>query len=639
MKRRTFINTGAVGLIGMALPFGSCVRQGSNGSDISESTDYRIMMQDLLKQWCDGMLQVQISDPEHPEFHGALGCPACDKIHGRCMDAVFPFLHMADISGEVKYLEAGIAVFEWADNVSMPDGSWTVIPDPTSWKGITVFGAIALAEALHYHGHLLDKERRANWTERLGRAGDFIYKNFTTTYSNINYAATAVYGLNLLGRVLDRPEYLDRSRELAGEVKKYFILPNNLLYGEGKPIDKKSPRGLLPVDLGYNVEESLSSLVLYALEEKDEEMLSLLTRSLEGHLEFMLPDGGWDNSWGTRQFKWTYWGSRTCDGCQPAYGLMAHINPVFGTAAYLNTNLLQKCSGEGLLYGGLHYDTHGIKPCVHHTFAHSKALATMLNMGDKLPEINTLAVLPRVEAKGVKEFKEVSTWLISKGPWRGTVSSYDWIYKEHAQQASGGALSVLYHNRVGLLLTASMAKYMMVEANNQQVNPGEDFALTPRIESYRNGKWYTNLYDLEALVRYDDTEKAIRFEIDAELQSEDREKLSDKSGKYHLIYNFESDKVELRARTAVQLASAHPATLVIPVVSPTGEKVTQVDTQRIEIEKPGGVVVLEANVPLIIKKTSRSRVFNMVPGAEVVPIIAEFGESNTSEIICTIKVI
>jgi hypothetical protein len=31
---------------------------------------------------------------------------------------------------------------------------------------------------------------------------------------------------------------------------------------------------------------------------------------MDTHLEFMLHDGAWDNSWGTRNFKWTYWGNR-----------------------------------------------------------------------------------------------------------------------------------------------------------------------------------------------------------------------------------------------------------------------------------------------------------------------------------------
>lgn len=45
------------------------------------------------------------------------------------------------------------------------------------------------------------------------------------------------------------------------------------------------------------------------------------------HLEFMLPDGAWDNSWGTRSFKWTYWGGRTSDGFMGGYYLMAARHP------------------------------------------------------------------------------------------------------------------------------------------------------------------------------------------------------------------------------------------------------------------------------------------------------------------------
>ena len=34
-----------------------------------------------------------------------------------------------------------------------------------------------------------------------------------------------------------------------------------------------------------------------------------------------LPDGAWDNSFGTRNYKWSYRGSRTSDGCAAGYGL------------------------------------------------------------------------------------------------------------------------------------------------------------------------------------------------------------------------------------------------------------------------------------------------------------------------------
>lgn len=639
MERRKFLNTATVGSLGLSLAFNSCFNHKSKGSIPS---GYKKMMADLLKQWSDGMIAVQIIDPGNPEMHGALGCPSCDFIHGRCMDAVYPFLYMADSTGDKKYIDAAILVMDWAENnVSHPDGSWTVIRDPKSWKGISVFGAIALAEALHYHGHILDETLREKWTERLNKVAKFIFDNFSMTYSNVNYGCTAVYALNLLGRFFDNQDYLARSKELAKEVKNYLTEPNKLLFGEGKPTDGKSARGLLPVDLGYNVEESLNGLVMYALQEKDEEMIQLLTKSLNGHLEFMLPDGAWDNSWGTRQYKWSYWGSRTTDGCQPAFGLMAHINPAFGSAAYRSTQLLQRCTGKeyGLLYGGPHFESHGVKPCVHHTFAHAKPLAALLDLGDKLPVIDDSTPLPRQIADGVKEYPEIATWLVARGPWRGTISAYDWVYKKHAQPASGGALAVLYHNEVGLLMAASMAKYMMVEANNQQPNPEQDFALTPRIESFSKDIWYTNLYDLEAKVIHLETNGTIQFDVETQLQDEDRNKLEGNASQYQLRYLFETEKVEIQARRAVGNNSSNPSALVVPIVSPSGETVTQTSPTRIDISKERKKVVVEANVPIRIKGTENPRVFNMVPGVEAVPVIADFPEGYSGDVIFTIRVV
>lgn len=63
----------------------------------------RELMEDLLKKWCDGMLKMQIHDPDDPTVHGALACPSCSIIHGRCPDAVYPFLHMAHRTGGLRF--------------------------------------------------------------------------------------------------------------------------------------------------------------------------------------------------------------------------------------------------------------------------------------------------------------------------------------------------------------------------------------------------------------------------------------------------------------------------------------------------------------------------------------------------------
>ena len=385
MQRKDFIQLSTLAALGLSLPATAMLSSCSDSAFTGHSPQFRKLCFDLLKDWCDGMINVQIMDPSDSTIHGMLKCPACDVVHARLLDAVYPFLYMAKETGEQKYLDAGIAAFEWGENVTGPDGSWTVIPNPKSWKGITVFGAISLAEALKYHGDLLDEERRQKWMDRLSRAGDFVYKLFPSIdATNVNYGATNIYALNLIGKLLEKPEYIKRSKKLAEEVKTYFTQPNFLLYGEIKPsVHKLSAKGLHGIDLGYNVEESLNAIVMYAVQEKDEELLQILIKSLNGHLEFMLPDGGWDNSWGTRQFKWTYWGSRTSDGCSPAFSMMANYNPAFGTAAVRNTELLSRCTGDGLLHGGPHYVSHGIKPCVHHTFAHAKPLSFLLDHWDQ----------------------------------------------------------------------------------------------------------------------------------------------------------------------------------------------------------------------------------------------------------------
>ncbi|MBB5268972.1 hypothetical protein [Algibacter amylolyticus] len=612
--------------IGLSLPMAGIINACSNHPE--HSLEFENLISDLLKDWCDGMIKVQINNPENLEEHGALGCPSCSHIHGRCMDAVYPFLYMADVSGDKKYIEAAELVMTWAENnVSQENGAWTVIPNPKSWKGITIFGAIALAEALHYHAHVLNEKTRKAWTNRLARSGKYIYDTFTIDFTNINYGATAIYGLSLMGDVLQNEAYKAKSKELAEDVKSYFTPNEGLLFGECKKSSNKlSAKGLNGVDLGYNVEESLNSIVMYALKENDEELLQLVTKSLNSHLEFMLPDGAWDNSWGNRMYKWSYWGSRTCDGSQPAFGMMAHINPAFGTAAVKNTELLKRCTADGLIHGGPHFISAGIPPCVHHTFAHAKPLAAMLDHWQHLPEINKNTALPRTIADGVKHFKDLDVYLFSRGDWRGTVSAYDaeYHYKYDYRQASGGALGALYHNKVGLLCAASMAEYHMVEPYNQQPQPNKDIALTPRIETFKDGVWYTNLYDLPATVSSTDNNDTIELLSIVKLKNVERKVVEKTAAEFNIAYKCTSDKMEVHVKTTEDILQ--PTAFVLPIISPNNELVTKVSETEITIQKRDGLVTVKSNASIKIKEIEGSRTFNMVPGVEALPLEVFFEE-------------
>ncbi len=638
MERRGFIRLSAITGLGFSLaPLKAC---NAPFNDTGHSKETMKLYYSLLKDWCDGMIHIQVVNPNDMTVHGSLDCPSCLHIHGRCMDAVYPFMFMADKTGEKKYLDAAVLVMQWAENnVSQEDGSWTVIPNPKSWKGISVFGAIALAEGLHYHGHILDDDLRQQWMDRLARVGDYIYKTFTISFTNINYGGTAVYGLNLLGRVLGNDSFIVKSHRLAADVKAYFTKNNNLLFGEIKPdSNKTSAKGLKGVDLGYNVEETLNGLVMYALHEKDEELLQILQKSLDSHLAFMLPDGAWDNSWGTRQYKWSYWGSRTCDGSQPAFAMMAKYNGAYATAAIKNTELLRRCTANGLLHGGPHFVSHGVKPCVHHTFAHAKPLASLLDHWAHLPEQNTNIPLPREVVDGLTYYKDLDVSLFARGDWRGTISAYDaeYHYKHDYRQATGGALAMLYHAKVGTILTASMAVYKLVEVNNQQEAAGEDIALTPRVETYKDGVWFTNLFDLTATFKSADVDGKIGIDADVLLKNESRDVVNGTANQFKLTYTCTVDKMQIAVSTYQDIIGK--TALVLPIVSQTGEKISWNSPSEMTIEKSNGLVLVKANAPLGIKSMSGTRTFNQVPGVEAIPVIATIPEGEQS-VTVTIEIV
>jgi hypothetical protein len=577
----------------------------------------------LLAAWCDGMLAHQINDPADPTRHGGLQCPVCRRIHGRCADALYPFMHMARTTGEAKYLEAALRVQAWSDNMTQPDGSWLNDADAT-WKGITVFGAQALCDALKIHGDLLDDKDRQRWTERLGQAMTFLDGFMTMNTGNINYPVTSALTFTLAGKLLANPHYTTRGREFARESLKYFSA-NHLLFGEGKPIDGITPKGVRPVDLGYNVEESLPALTLYALETGDREVREQVIKALHTHAEFMLPDGAWDNSWGSRNYKWTWWGSRTSDGCQSAYALLSDASPVFQDVALRNLQLLAACTHNNLLYGGPHYHAHGDKPCIHHTFTHAKALACVLDhtgysgraaCGECRPVPHTL---PREKEYGLKIYPEIGVSLVSVGSWRATVTENDWEYSS-SRSASGGALSLLYHLGLGPLVVASVTEYRCIEKNNQQEHGDyPTMCLTPRMEFRDEKGTYTSLSDLQA--QFSVTRKDSHIEAVARgfLQTVKHKMPGSGEIPYHLTYRFSKEGVRLGA--SVPSAGSRSVVWIVPLVCTAKERVELRDPKTLLIRKPEGVLEVTTDAPdgfALFQVTDR--VFNLVPGFECLPL-------------------
>jgi hypothetical protein len=642
--------TAATVAAGVAFPGLASIAANAQGTPSSPQSSEELLYAGTLKTWCDGLLSRQVTEMHAPAFYGALLCPACAFIHGRCGDAVYPLLRMAHTTGATKYLRAAMLVHEWSQaQVSRADGSWINDATLSTWKGITVFHSIALAEALQHHGEVLDATTRAQWKDRLSAAAKFLDGFINLETGNVNYPVTATLAFQLCGQVLGESRYFDRARALAHDIIGQFT-PDGFLAGEGHPLTGVSPKGCRPVDIGYNVEESLPSLALYSLLADDKPVQQQVLAAMKTHMEFTLPDGAWDNSFGSRNYKWSWWGSRTSDGCHPGFVLMSKFDPRFREVARRNLELMAACTHDGLLYGGPDFYAHGDLPCIHHTFTHAKALATVLDRGTFVrgtfvrgtfdrgtldrgtfaSETAERPTLPRDEAYTLRNFSTVGTKLAAIGPWRATVTEYDWEYSEHVQpgagnldggHVSGGALSLLYHMLLGPILTASMTEYLMVEiANQQQFRGGPHMALTPRLE-YVNGETYTNLNDFKAALTANQSNGNIVFDAQGRMLTASRQPVSSGEILYHMIYRLSEAGVEIEGSASGATSGSAPMKLIVPVIARAGERAEQIDANTVRVIKARGALTVTTGAPSGFDASFKEKTFNLVPGFEAFPFI------------------
>ena len=483
-------------------------------------------------------------------------------------------------------------------------------------------------ESLNNYGYLLDDSTKAVWEERLLSAGEFIYNNdFIYTRRrdgmrnmNVNYSASATYALYSIGSMFGNESFMEKATVIASDLKDFFTETDYFLFGEGPEIWEKTKNGCLPVDLGYNVEESLPNMIQYALMAGDEKLYSIVEKSMKTHLEFMLPDGGWDNSWGTRSFKWTYWGGRTSDGFMPGYALGdVYKNPEFYEAIRENITLLKKATHDGLLYGGMHYRVFEMPACIHHTFGHAKALASFLTLPVSTPE---RVQLPRDKEYGVKYFKDIHTWLVSEGGWRATVTGFDAEYKVKGTHPMGGALSLLWHKDAGPLFAATMNEYTMIESPNMQSYDMEvQMGGTPRVEFIEKGISYSNLDDLDTDIIYSSIDGKHLFKIRTHLVDTYQRHSSLGEQPVEVLYTIDNNSVSIDLDLPEKFRE-RGIRLVLPLVSNPKESI-ELDGKRLIVKKDDCNLVFDANCSLTIDDTEQNgRVFNPVPGFGFLPIVA-----------------
>lgn len=604
---------------------GSDVSGGRSAESVSDAEFYA-RCQALLKRWGDALEDLQIKSGEHA---GAIKCPACDFLHGRVGDAEYPFLYLAKTEGDERYIAAAKGVFDWQEKyMTLPDGAWRN-DFRNSWRGTTTFRAVALAESISKFGDIIEPKHLRKMRDRLAVAAEFIYNYRWLGKPNANYVIGAAYSLAVLGHVLDCQRYRQRAAYYAQAFRRLVSPNDSLVFGEIHPLDRKSAKGLYGIDIGYNIAETLPSIEAYALLAGAAELRDYAAKIAAAHLEFMLPDGGMDNGFGTRSFKWSYWGSRTSDGCVSVLESLSDKDPRFFKAAVANLDLLEKCTVQNLLAGGLHYASHGVPPCIHHSFVQMKVLTDILTRPRRPHPAIGGVKLPCEERYGLKHFADLDTSLVSVGDWRATVTAYDSVYypKKPQGHPSGASLSLLWHGAVGAITSSSMTEYALFEIDNMQPETDASYmTLTPRIEVVENGVNYSSDKCLKCKI--ESRKNGGRVEISGESELADISQNAPKSGavKCRMLYVFAEDAVRMSFECD---ASAKPPRICVPIVCSSDDSYRMVSPNIAEIIRNGHTVRVSADRPLKIAATPKGRAFNHVSGFEAVPFYAD---SNKLEI-------
>ncbi|MBQ3864481.1 MAG: hypothetical protein II781_01435 [Clostridia bacterium] len=569
----------------------------------------------LLKTWCDRYLSLQIRAPFDRDFRGAVLCPACGILHGRSSDMVYPLVYLWTVTGEDAYLQGAVDAVDWAERKMIMPATGLYRNDFASdWWGISAFAYLALADALRVGISRLPAAVADRWKTILRRLAAGIYTEFAdpSFRPNVNYLFGGAAVMARASVLEKRDDYRLRALEWAEKALTYET-EDGMIYGEGYHAEKrKSPRGFVPVDLGYNAEESIPLLFSAANDLDDARLRKAAVRMTDALLPFILPDGGLDNSWGARSEKWTYYGSRTSDGIQAAL-LQEPDNPVWREAAARNSALYEAYTLDGLLAGGAMHDDAGEPVCIHHTFTHAKVLAHMCESG--LSFASGLARLPSDDFSGTAAYPSCGVYLAGSGDFRASLYASDYTADPRIQPL-GGSLTLLWHRKTGPVLAATPNEYFPKEPQNMQLlRYGESVrCMTPRIVSGT----YTSVYD--PLFSFRANPDAPEFAAEGYLTGPDGGILCKETqdyARYRTAWRFTEAEVILTARQ-----DAASGTLVLPVIAGSRDTVACAGN-RIVITRPGGTVILTCDRPLFLPDGNERRFFNPVGGFQHVFVCAD----------------
>lgn len=561
----------------------------------------------LAARWCDALVARQISGMPDRMLEGGIACPACGVLHGRICDLVYPFVYRWAETGDDTFLTAAEKAVDWAEATMRRQDGGVYNDYQSLWWCTTTFAQIALGKTLLHYGDRLPPSTRARWMEIFRRETEFIDGRFTenfTEHINVNYPAAFCEAMALAGQVLSDPNKTARAKAMAGRLRAQF-LPDGLVTGEGTAMPRRSPCGRAYVDLGYNLEETLPALLSYAELCDDEEMKTLVLSSAVAHAEFLLPDGGLDNSFGSRSPKWTYYGSRTSDGMLPVLAALAKSGIPWAVRALdRQLRLYERCTNaSGLLAGGVQYEVADEPACVHHAFTHVKSLVDILR-DRSIPLSVPSASLPREHPYGLKRFPSIGVSLAAVGPWRVTFAGGDsFKMKKFGQRVTGGGPSLVWHESAGPILVGTMADYDIVEKRNMQDLRHERNVLSmmPRLET---ADLFSTTRATNAVVSASCSSNVVTCSANGFLTGPKDER----GAAYSFVSRVSGSEVTLGGSCNAD------ARMILPVVALPTDKI-EIDEGVVRISRDGSVVTVASDLEFSLTKTDRGdRAFSPIAG-------------------------
>ena len=513
-------------------------------------------MIETLFELSRALIKKQILDKNNSNY-GAIQCDSCNCLHTRAGEAIFPLALCYEYSKDNKFLESSISLGNWLVSQQRAEGFW--FETHKTLPATTVFQLMSLAAAYPILESYLTPLERTNWYNSIKNAASWICVTMSEKYTNINYCASSSAALMLVYQIINDKKIKDKGKEFADLV---LERTNNegFICGEGRYLPVVGRGG---VDLGYNLDMSIGVLAIYSVLSNDTKIKLALIKLLNTHLNFMYPDGSIDNSWGSRSYKWTMYGSKTAHGSQMAFELLSDEDPRFKKASQLNLNYLKNAMNNGLVgYGPHSWWNKSFEPCIYPTFNRATAIAFALHFSPTTnKKSNTSPINVEVD-NTIKFFKSINVCLVKTENLKATISGYRPTYargnflinainnlpiyltpknpfRSKIQTPTGGSLSYLWDEEFGIVQASSQTKYSPVEPIHMP-DIGEIETLTPHIRLFKGNDTFTNLYDLNVRIKTENGTETYNVICEGKLKNE---RFNNSGIKFQYKYEFDLKSV------------------------------------------------------------------------------------------------